>query len=119
MMTIDEFIRRLDSEEGVTFEETMDLIESHYDFTPTAFTNGPGDAAINNAADENQGSCKVFAFGKENGLTKEQALACFGQHYRDVLADPGGSSHGNIRSFMRHGWDGIVFSGSPLAARKE
>jgi hypothetical protein len=35
-------------------------------------------------------------------------LACFGTYYRDdVLANPEGSDHGNIRNFMKTGWAGV------------
>ncbi len=60
-------------------------------------------------AGENEGSCKVFAFGKIAELSQAQTLAAFGEHYRGVLADPSGDSHGNIRAFMESGWDGVDF----------
>lgn len=57
----------------------------------------------------NEGSCKVLAFGKIAELSSGEALACFGEHYRGVLADPEGDSHGNIRAFMESGWNGVEF----------
>ena len=65
--------------------------------------------ATSSGAGENEGSCKVFAFGKIAGLSSVETLACFGEHYRGVLADPEGDSHGNIRAFMESGWDGVEF----------
>lgn len=60
-------------------------------------------------AGANEGSCKVFSFGKIAELSSRETLACFGQHYRGVIADPEGDSHGNIRAFMESGWDGVEF----------
>lgn len=57
----------------------------------------------------NEGSCKVFSFGKLASLSPEETLACFGEHYRSVVADPAGDSHGNIRAFMKTGWEGVLF----------
>lgn len=41
----------------------------------------------------------------------------FCEHYQGVLNDPDGDAHANIRSFMKHGWDGITFSGPALRPR--
>jgi hypothetical protein len=55
---------------------------AHYDFEPIAFENG----IQHNAAGENSGSCKVFAFAEMQELTPEATLACFGSYYfEDVL----------------------------------
>ncbi len=118
-MTLDDFISRLGNDDNLMFEETLAIIDANYDFTPTAFSNGLGDDALYNAHDQNQGSCRLFAFGKLNGLDEKQLLACFGEHYRQVLADPDGEEHANIRTFMRNGWDGIRFDGQPLRLRQE
>lgn len=111
-MTPDIFLEQLTSEPlNIEFAETMAIIEAFYDYTPTAFTNGE----LENAAGSNEGSCKIFAFGKLNGLTEAQTLACFGRYYReDVLAHPEGTDHANIRNFIQHGWAGIEFHGEPL-----
>ena len=113
-MTLEQFLKTLRSEpESIEFDDTMAVIESEYNFTPTAFTNGD----VSNAADENNGSCKIFAFAQLQSLDADETLACFGRYYRDdVLKNPDGSDHGNIRSFMQHGWIGIEFSGMALTA---
>ncbi|WP_418358258.1 MULTISPECIES: HopJ type III effector protein [Shewanella] len=104
---VNEFITSLDARADVLrFEETMALIDAHYDFTPSAFKNGE---QLNDAG-QNSGSCKVFAFGQIHQLTKLQTLTLFGEHYRDVVATPQGDDHQNIRQFMQHGWDGVLFS---------
>lgn len=114
-MTLSTFLNRLTSEpDNIEFETTLSVIDSAYVFTPTAFTNGD----CQNAVDQNNGSCKILAFGQLNGLTKEQTLACFGKFYReDVLTHPTGTDHQNIRNFIQHGWQGVTFSGSALTPK--
>ena len=100
--------------QALEFSALMEVIEGHYAFTPTAFSNG---RVVNEAA-QNQGSCKLFAFAKLNGLSEAQTLACFGRYYReDVLQNPEGEDHQNIRNFIVHGWDGIAFEGEALRVR--
>ena len=99
--------------EQLSFGDTLAVIDSAYHFTPTAFTNGD----VVNAAGENNGSCKIFAFGQLHQLSAEQAVAGFGEHYRGVLADPTGQGHQNIRNFIKHGWAGINFQAQPLAVK--
>ncbi|OWW26636.1 type III effector [Zobellia sp. OII3] len=111
-MTIDTFIKKLKSTpEAIEFSETMSVIEAHYHFTPSAFTNG----TLENAEGQNSGSCKLFAFAKDQQLSKEETLACFGSYYfNDVLDDPEGTGHQNIRNFMQTGFQGLVFAQDPL-----
>lgn len=113
---IESFVSRL-HREGVPFADTLALIGELYDYTPTSFGNGMGEDRLDSPAGTNEGSCKVFAFGRLNGLSKEATLACFGEHYQAVLDDPEGTGHPNIRLFMRHGWAGIRFDGEPLKPR--
>lgn len=102
---------------SIMFAETLALVEKWYDLHPTSFKNGLDDNAVENAQGTNEGSLKVFALGRLNGFTPEQALACFGEHYRDVLNTPDGVDHQNIRQFMRHGWAGIQFNNAPLTLK--
>jgi len=97
--------------EGIAFNDTIALIEALYDFTPTSFSNGD----LLNEAGKNNGSCKLFSFARLHGLTQQQTLACFGDYYRkDVLGNPDGTDHQNIRNFMKTGWEGIRFEGEAL-----
>ena len=102
--------------EVVPFADTLALIGSLYRYTPTAFSNGLGEDALHSTAGTNEGSCKVFAFATLQGLSQDETLACFGEHYQAVLGDPAGSGHPNIRLFMRDGWAGIRFEGTPLVS---
>jgi len=104
--------------ETVDFNEVIATINAHYLYTPTLFTNGIGEHKLVNEAGKNEGSCKIFTFAKLNHLTKEQTLACFGKFYReDVLKNPLGNDHQNIRKFMEYGWIGISFDGAALQER--
>lgn len=111
-MNITSFLEKLKSTpEAVTFAETIAVIEENYTFTPTAFQNG----LQHNAAGENSGSCKLFAFAKLQQLTEAETLACFGAYYsEEVLGDPIGTNHQNIRNFIKTGWSGIQFEGEAL-----
>ncbi len=115
MNTIASFLETLkNSPTTIAFATTIAVIEENYNFTPTAFQNG----AQHNAAGENSGSCKIFAFAKLQNLSKEATLACFGAYYFDeVLNDLEGTNHQNIRSFIKSGWEGIQFEGTALAIK--
>lgn len=97
------------------FEDTLELISRYFDYSPAGFSNGP----LRNEAGENEGSCKLFALGQFCNLTDAETLSCFGRHYRQVLDEPAGTSHGNIRQFMATGWSGIRFDSQPLRLRTE
>ena len=113
-MTVSDYLQTLKTNpSALEFQDFMDIIDAHYVFTPTGFTNG----GLVNRADQNQGSCKVFSFARLHGLTAAQTLACFGQYYRqDVLQNPAGEDHQNIRNFMKTGPAGVTFDSdtSPL-----
>jgi hypothetical protein len=111
-MTISTFLTTVkENPKSIAFTDTIAVIEENYDFTSTAFKNGNQ----NNAAGENSGSCKVFAFAKAQQLTQEETLSCFGAYYfEDVLNKPEGTDHQNIRNFMITGWNGIQFESEAL-----
>ena len=95
----------------ISFQEVISFIDLNFNFTPTKFTNG---YTINEAG-QNSGSCKLFSFAKLNNLNVEETLACFGDYYRkDVLENPEGTDHQNIRNFIKYGWEGIKFESESL-----
>ena len=99
------------SPEKIIFKDVIAYIDENYDFAPTKFTNGN----TINEANQNNGSCKVFSFAQLKNLSKEQTLWLFGEFYReDVLKNPDGTDHQNIRNFMKFGWEGISFDGEAL-----
>ncbi|MGG5210246.1 HopJ type III effector protein [Chryseobacterium sp. MIQD13] len=100
--------------ETIQFKDVITYIDEHYDFKPTSFKNGD----TVNEAGQNNGSCKVFSFAKLQGLSNEQTLPLFGEFYReDVLKNPEGADHQNIRNFMKYGWEGISFEGEALTKK--
>ena len=113
-MTISQFISKVKEQpQQLSFEDTMNVIEEHFDFTPSAFKNGE----VVNKEGENSGSCKLLSFAQLQQLSKEETLYCFGQYYTDVLKTPDGNDHQNIRNFMKTGWDGVSFDRDPLVKK--
>lgn len=97
--------------ETVEFKDVISFIDEHYDFTPTQFTNGN----TVNEAGQNNGSCKIFSFAMLNNLSKQETLNLFGEFYReDVVKNPQGTDHQNIRNFMEFGWGGVSFEEKAL-----
>lgn len=74
-MSLTAFLEKLkNTPNAITFQETIAVIEAHYAFEPTAFENG----LQHNMANENNGSCKVFAFAQLHNLTAETTLLVLG-----------------------------------------
>lgn len=116
-MNTEQLLQQLSTQpETLDFSDFLALIDSEYDFQPTAFSNGD----IENAAHQNQGSCKVFAFALLHGLNEAQTLALFGKFYREeVLLQPLAENHANIRQFIKHGFAGLRFHGKALKAKHD
>ena len=95
------------------FADTLAFIAAGYDYQPQAFNNG----GVQNAAGQNEGSCKTLGLALLEGLSDQEALLAFGEHYRDVVATPEGSDHGNIRALIEHGLAGVKFAGQPLSRK--
>jgi hypothetical protein len=103
----------------VAFDQVIDVINAHYDYMPTRFVSGEEPDQRTNEAGTNEISCKVFAFAQLQKLDVNQTLNCFGDYYRvDVLPNPEGTDHGNIRNFALSGWAGIKFDGEPLKIKE-
>ncbi len=97
--------------ETVSFSEVISIIDETFQFTPTSFKNGD----IVNKVGENNGSCKILAFAKNNHLSVKQTLNLFGDYYRkDVLNHPESNDHQNIRNFIKYGWEGVSFKREAL-----
>ena len=95
------------------FSTTLEFVNQWFDFNPTAFTNG----SVANSAEQNQGSCKVFALADYLELNDQQTLLCFGEHYRDVLATPEVDNHHNLRRLLNEGRTHIQFEQFPLTLK--
>ena len=114
-MLLESMIEKIKKQpDDVRFGDLIATIDAFYHYSPVHFTNGLGDDALLNAAGMNQGSCKIFAFALIHKLTEQETLSCFGEHYREVLTDPQGAKHANIRRFMQDGWQGVRFDQMPL-----
>jgi hypothetical protein len=104
MSALNEFRAKLHSDH-FTFAETQAFIAEHYQYQPSAFSNGD----VHNTAGQNEGSCKTLGLALLENLSLEETLLCFGEHYRSVLATPSGSDHGNIRALINTGLAGVRF----------
>lgn len=112
MSTIQQLVEHAKNQ-AIVFTDVLAFIEQQYQHKPTAFKNGEN----HNQSTENQGSAKVLYFAQLNGLSKEETLALFAEHYQAVLATPEGTDHQNIRQFMQHGWQGVSFADTVLVKR--
>ncbi|MCJ8170201.1 HopJ type III effector protein [Atopomonas sediminilitoris] len=95
------------------FADTLAFIAEHYAYQPQAFDNG----GVHNPAGSNEGSCKLLGLATLEGLSTEECLRAFGEHYRAVLANPTGDDHANIRALMLHGLAGVSFAQQPLSRK--
>ncbi|WP_430461605.1 HopJ type III effector protein [Thalassolituus sp. LLYu03] len=107
-----DFLTALRSDDHL-FATTLAFISEWFEFNASAFNNG----GVMNSAEQNQGSCKVFALAQLLDLSKEDALRCFGEHYRDVLATPDVNNHHNLRRVLRDGLSDITFDQFPLTRK--
>lgn len=114
-MSLNTFLEKIHNNSPVSFNDSITVISENYHYQPTEFSNGLDEQSILNTAGTNEGSCKIFAFALLHQLSEQQTLNLFGDYYRvDVLGNPSGNDHQNIRNFMRYGWQGIHFKGSAL-----
>lgn len=103
---------------SVMFQDVIDTIRRHYECTPVAFRTGAGmPRQTDNPAGTNAGSSQLLAFARHLGLDAPTTLALYAEHYRDVLKDPDGTAHANIRAFMANGWAGVELAADPLRLR--
>jgi hypothetical protein len=117
-MSLSKFIEKITKGETISFHETIIVITENYYYHPTEFSNGLDEDTLTNPAGTNEGSCKIFAFAKIHNLTEQQTLNLFGDYYRiDVLQDPNGTGHQNIRNFIKYGWAGISFKDQALTLK--
>ncbi len=115
-MNLNTFLQQARALQPIDFTDIMAIIAEHYHYQPTEFSNGIDDDKLTSAAGTNEGSCKIFAFAQLHDLTPEQTLNLFGAYYhQDVLQNPHGTDHQNIRQFMKYGWNGISFKNKALS----
>jgi len=100
--------------DDLKFEEVMELLDENYESQYLEFKNGD----LLNKPGENEGSAKLLSYAAVSELDKETTLKLWGQYYREVLADPDGDSHQNIRNFMKTGWEGVPFENGIALTKK-
>jgi hypothetical protein len=100
--------------DDLKFEDVIALIDKYYEYGLIEWKNGD----IVNKQEENEGSAKVLSYAALSGMDKETTLKLWGQYYRDVLANPDGTDHANIRNFMKYGWDGVPFENGIALTKK-
>jgi hypothetical protein len=117
-MSLTLFLEKIHNNIPVSFDETIAAITENYHYQATEFSSGLNEHLLVSKAGTNEGSCKIFAFARFHQLDQQQTLNLFGDYYRlDVLNDPEGTGHQNIRNFMKYGWEGICFKGETLTAK--
>ena len=112
-MNTSEYLEQLRSGVKMDFSDFTNLIDQEYEFLNVAFTN----SGLVNSKEENQGTAKVFCFGLIHSLSESDTLRCFGEHYQSVIEDSNGTSHQNIRNFMKTGFDGLAFESEVLSSK--
>jgi len=100
--------------DSLTFDEVIALIDKYYESGLIEFKNGD----MVNPAGTNEGSAKILSYAALSDLDKASTLKLWGQFYREVVADPNGESHQNIRNFMKYGWDGVSFDNGIALTKK-
>lgn len=111
-------LEQIKNNEVISFDKTIAIITENYHYHPTEFSNGLAENKLTNAAGTNEGSCKIFSFAQINQLNQQQTLSLFGDFYKkDVLDNPTGNDHQNIRNFMEFGWEGISYPVQALTAK--
>ena len=100
----------------ISFQLTMDVVEELFDVNEVAFSVGD----VASEPGQNMGSAKIFSFAKMNQLEKGTCLQLFGDYYRkDVLENPDGTDHANIRAFIKGGWEAVKFPDGYALSPKE
>mmetsp|Transcript_38850 Transcript_38850/g.90353 ORF Transcript_38850/g.90353 Transcript_38850/m.90353 type:complete len:202 (+) Transcript_38850:347-952(+) len=102
------------SSDELMFEEFIEMVDECYEYGLIEFKNGD----IVNEPGENDGSAKVLSYAALANFDNETTLKLWGQYYREVLADPDGGSHPNIRNFMKYGWEGVPFENGIALTKK-
>jgi hypothetical protein len=117
-MSLEKMLIQLNNQQA-DFEDVQSFIAQHYDYRPCRFINGVGQNPVINEAGQNEGSCRLFALAQLYQLSEQDTLRLYGRFFREVVANPEGSDHANIRRFINDGWAGIQFEGEPLVLKTQ
>lgn len=99
-----EFVEKIKKNEiTVTYQETIDFLDKHYDYFEVPFKCGD----ISYEPNVKKGAAKIFSFGLMTKMSVDETLRLFGEYYRDLTPD--GTDRPNIRNFIKYGWPGVTF----------
>lgn len=93
------------------FGNTIQAIDSILETEPVDFVNGE----VPNTSGENLWSLKVLAFGKMMWFHTQEVLSMFWEYYREVIDNPDGNSHQNIRALQKTGIECVDISENPFS----
>lgn len=99
-----EFAEKIKAGAQVTLAESLKVIDDNYEYFAVPFKNGD----VENPANVNIGSAKIFSFGLMTKMDVDSVLRMFGEIYRDLKPD--GTDHANVRAFIKNGWSGVEFN---------
>lgn len=85
-------------------------IESTYLISPQGFKVGD----VFNEPGDNMGSLAILGFARLHNLPLEKVLPIFGEAYDEVMANPEGDDHKNIRALIKFGVESVVFDGQGI-----
>ncbi|MBT3727100.1 hypothetical protein HOG21_05480 [bacterium] len=87
----------LEAKEAETFDDFIAFVDKYFMLISTGFNNN----GLKNNKFKNEGSLKVLAFAKYCKMTDVTEIAgLFKGYYKDVLKDPKGDNHQNIRHLI-------------------
>lgn len=89
----------------VQMDDVIAVCDREFEYTDSSFSVG----AVENKVGTNVKSSKILSFAYLTKMDTETALKCYGEVYREVLVDPDGDSHGNIRALMKGGTECVKF----------
>lgn len=105
------FLQSIESD-AHSFADTLAFIDRWFHYSPSAFDFHE----LHSTADQNQGSCKILALAQLLKLSPQQALLCFGEHYRQLNMSEE-TTHLNLRKLAQQGLTEIHFERFPLTQK--
>lgn len=99
---------------NLMLEDVLETINSHYETQLLEYRVGN----IVNKQGENEATGLILSYAALSNMNQETTLKLWGQYYRDVLKNPTGTDHANIREFMKTGWKGVPFENGIALTKK-
>lgn len=99
---------------NLMLEDVLEMINAHYETQLLEYSVGN----IVNKQGENEATGLILSYAALSNMNKETTLKLWGQYYRDVLKNPNGTDHANIREFMKNGWNSVPFENGIALTKK-